>query len=419
MSQVTFYLKNPTAKNKSAIYASFAYDSKRIQTSTKWSIDPKFWDRRKGTLKHQYSHLPFYQIYIEHLDKIKSKIIDYYQNQKVKGIIPDVSSIKRELEQTFVEKEEEKINNEFFDVLEKFIKSNPEKSILTIRKYETIKQLLIEFKTKKQKSISFELIDLEFLDEFTNHLFNRPNQMSPDTPGLKDDTVHKYLAVLKTFLKWSLNRGYHQNSIYQSFASPRLRKHEIVTLTTDEIKSLEELNLKNNTRLEKVRDLFLFAYYTGQRWSRFNKNDLIMDPITKDYYWQFRVYKTKKIITIPFVGRILPALLIIKKYNFEFPVISRQKFNDFLKEVGQTAELNRIVRIKRYSGSKHIIIEKNLYDFMSSHMARRTCVTHLLEDGIPPTTVMKLTDHQGLNTILKYENTSLNALKNALMKNVS
>jgi len=83
MAQVTFYLKNPNAKNKSAIYASFAFDSKRIQSSTKWSIDPRFWDRRKGTLKHQYSHLPFYQIYMEHFDKIKSTIIDYYQHQKI------------------------------------------------------------------------------------------------------------------------------------------------------------------------------------------------------------------------------------------------------------------------------------------------------------------------------------------------
>lgn len=89
------------------------------------------------------------------------------------------------------------------------------------------------------------------------------------------------------------------------------------------------------------------------------------------------------------------------------------------QEVGAKAKLTRQVRIKRFSGSQKIIIEKVLYDFMSSHMARRTCVTHLLEDGVPPTTVMKLTDHQDLKTILKYENTSLKALKSALTKSVA
>lgn len=326
------------------------------------------------------------------------------------------------MDKTFIEKEEEKINNDFFEVLDKFIKSSSGKSILTIKKYMTIKKLLIEFKTQHKRMISFESMNLEFFDEFTSHLFNRPNQMSPDVNGLKDDTVHKYITVLKTFLKWSLERGYHQNHIYQTFVPPRLRKHEIVTLTVEEISCLEELNLNKNGRLDRVRDLFLFAYYTGQRWSdveRFNKNDIIQDPITKDFYWQFRVYKTKKVLIIPFVGRILPAYRILKKYSFEFPAISSQKFNDFLKEVGQKAKLNRIVRIKRYSGNKQIIIEKNLHDFMSSHMARRTCVTHLLEDGIPPTTVMKLTDHQDLKTILKYENTSLKALKDALTNKVA
>jgi len=129
--------------------------------------------------------------------------------------------------------------------------------------------------------------------------------------------------------------------------------------------------------------------------------------------------KTKKIITVPFVGRIKPAYDILRKYNFVLPEITAQKFNDYLKEVGAKAKLTRQVRIKRFSGSQKIIIEKALYDFMSSHMARRTCVTHLLEDGVPPTTVMKLTDHQDLKTILKYENTSLKALKAALTKSVA
>jgi len=39
MAKVTFYLKNPKAKNKSAIYASFAYNGKRLQTPTNWSIN--------------------------------------------------------------------------------------------------------------------------------------------------------------------------------------------------------------------------------------------------------------------------------------------------------------------------------------------------------------------------------------------
>jgi site-specific recombinase XerD len=422
MAQVTFYLKNPNAKNKSVIYADFSFDSKRLQTSTKWSIHPKYWDKKRGSLKHQYSHLPFYLTYKEYLDKFRTVIIDFYQEQKLIGIIPDLASIKKHLEEEFKEKEEVNIQEEFFTVFQLFIDSCSRKSILTVRKYYTLKNLLKDYRKKKRKLISFDSLDLNFFDDFTNYLFNRPNPKHPDTIGLKDDTVNKYISVFKTFLEWAADREYHENFAYRKFSSPKTRRHEIVTLTNEEIEELVKLDLSEDDRLEKVRDIFLFAYYTGQRWSdidNFNKNDIKKDVESGEYYWQFRVVKTKKIITIPFVGRIKPAYDILQKYKFNLPEITAQKFNDYLKEVGAKAKLNRRVRIKRYSGSKKITIEKVLYDFMSSHMARRTCVTHLLEDGVPPTTVMKLTDHQDLKTILKYENTSLKALKIALTKSIA
>ena len=422
MAQVTFYLKNPNAKNRSVIYASFSFDSKRLQTSTKWSIIPKYWDKKRGSLKHQYSHLPFYLTYKEYLDKFKAVIVNFYQEQKLNGIIPDLSSIKKHLEDEFKEKEEVQVQDEFFTVFQLFIDSCSRKSILTVRKYCTLKNLLKDYTKKRNKLISFESLDLNFFDDFTNYLFSRPNQKYPDAIGLKDDTVHKYISVFKTFLEWAADREYHENFAYRKFSSPKIRKHEIVTLTNEEIDELIKLDLSEDSRLEKVRDVFMFAYYTGQRWSdisNFNKNDLKKDSETGEHYWQFRVVKTKKIITIPFVGRIKPAYDILQKYKFVLPEITAQKFNDYLKEVGAKAKLDRKVRIKRFSGSKKITIEKVLHDFMSSHMARRTCVTHLLEDGVPPTTVMKLTDHQDLKTILKYENTSLKALKIALTKSVA
>jgi len=48
-------------------------------------------------------------------------------------------------------------------------------------------------------------------------------------------------------------------------------------------------------------------------------------------------------------------------------------------------------------------------------MARRSCVTLLLESGVPATTIMKLTGHKNIKTLMKYENTSQEALNNALV----
>ena len=51
---------------------------------------------------------------------------------------------------------------------------------------------------------------------------------------------------------------------------------------------------------------------------------------------------------------------------------------------------------------------------MTSHMGRRTFVTMLLQKGFPPTIVMKLTGHKDIKTLMKYENTSQDALVEAL-----
>jgi len=61
-----------------------------------------------------------------------------------------------------------------------------------------------------------------------------------------------------------------------------------------------------------------------------------------------------------------------------------------------------------------IEIKKPKHSFMSSHMARRSCITILLQKGVAPTTVMKLSGHTDLKTLMKYENTSHDALVEAL-----
>ena len=239
------------------------------------------------------------------------------------------------------------------------------------------------------------------------------NKRTVEANGLLDETISKYISALKTFMQWALDRNYHSNKDFQhnNFAAKKKTKHEIVTLSEEELMRLYKEDLSSNPRLERVRDLFCFATFTGQRWSdieTFRKEDV------KDGWWIFESYKTKKITKIPFKGFIAPALEILKKYDYDLPRISSQKFNDYIKEVGAVAEINESITIKRMSGNQRIEIIRPKHEFMASHMARRSCVTILLQRGVPPTTIMKLTGHTDLKTLMKYENTSDDALLNAL-----
>jgi integrase len=212
-------------------------------------------------------------------------------------------------------------------------------------------------------------------------------------------------------MRWAQDHGYHTNEAYQEFTVKVKAKNDIVTLTEDELLAIYSLDLSNNQRLDRVRDLFCFGCFTGQRWSDI---DAFRKEQIKGDNWDFISMKTKSRIIIPLKGFAAPALDILEKYDYKLPQISGQKFNEYIKEVAVKAELKSDVLIKRFSGNKEIEIRKPKSEFVSSHMARRTFVTILLQRGVPATTIMKLTGHKDLRTLLKYENTSLESAVAAL-----
>jgi integrase len=307
-----------------------------------------------------------------------------------------------------------KQQNNFFQRFDEFIENLKQtSSLLTIKKYNTLKTRLKEFEKKKRYKITFESIDLVFYDKFSQFLATLENKRIEGGKGLLNDTVSKYFSAIKSFMQWTFDRGYHKNTVFQhkKFSAKKKSRNEIVTLTEDELNILYKHHLNKDKKLQKVRDIFCFAAFTGQRWSdfeNFRREDV------KNDVWEFMSVKTKKMIRVPFKGFIKPALDILTKYDFRFPVISQQKFNEYIKTAGEIAEINEPVVIKRFSGKKLIEIRKPKHDFISSHMARRTCITILLQKGIPATTIMKLTGHTDLKTLMKYENTSHDALAEAL-----
>jgi len=97
--------------------------------------------------------------------------------------------------------------------------------------------------------------------------------------------------------------------------------------------------------------LFCFGCFTGQRFSdivNFDKTDFTYNE------WNFTSHKTKKITYVPFTGFISQAMLILERNNYRFKPISNQKFNQYLKEVGKLANIDSIVKIIRYSGTKKL-----------------------------------------------------------------
>jgi integrase len=309
------------------------------------------------------------------------------------------------------------MGNSFFGVYQQFmaaqVKAVTER---TLKKYRTVFNLLQEFERYGGKKLTFAGINLLFFDDFYTFVMERPNKISnrKTETGILNETLDKHISTLKTFMKWAYDRDLHNSTAYKRLKVEIKPRHENVVLNEAELHLLAEYDLSNHPPLERTRDIFLFAVYTGQRYSdisAFNAAQL------QGNIWQFEAAKTKKITTVPLVGYAAPALEILQKYNYKLPRYANQVLNRNLKKVGELAGLDALVTLKRYQGVKELLITEPKYKLLSTHTARRTCVTILLQRGVPPTTIMQLTGHTDLRTFMKYDNTPQDALTRALAAN--
>lgn len=101
---------------------------------------------------------------------------------------------------------------------------------------------------------------------------------------------------------------------------------------------------------------------------------------------------------------------ILKKYrelpplpgNKVFPVISNQKMNDGLKELGKLAKIDTPHKIVYYKGNKRYSEIYPKYAVLSTHCGRRTFVVNALFLGIAPEVIMEWTGHYDYNSMKPY-----------------
>jgi len=408
-----------------------------VRIKTEYKVYPEQWDFRtqlKKEIKGNIAGTPELNEKIKGFNKDLLKLKDdtEMEYRNLVKQFPDMpfSQIADILKQSGKAKENPflETKKDFFQVLDDYI-TYLEGVVApgTIKKFNTIKKSLQEFckANKKYELLSFSMIDHNFLDSYIAYLRNQePRGRQKTRPegfqeGLLTNTVGKYVECLKTFCKWAQERNFNHNDTYKKFSnfakSDKKRKkqdHDIVTLTLQELRQFYEFDFSKNESWQRVRDLFCFGAYTVQRWSdieRFDKNQIEGDV------WVFEAFKTKKETQIDLIGYAAPALDILKKYDFQLPKISLQKFNLYLKKAAKAAGIDKMIKIRRYVGSKLIEISKPKGDFLGSHSARKTGVSILLNDfNVPVTHVLEITGHSDLKTLQKYVNKDRTARRKAM-----
>ena len=405
-----FWNPSPTA-----LYLFFSPDkSCRIKYRTNYKILPKSWDFEKERLKPSASGALEFNVELNNLANCctreamrKKETNQFLSKEDYKQIVQDC------IDRDNVVNSEISISHlktQFLSYKSNFVKEG------TLKEYRTVFKGLEDFEKHKGTKLILREMDGKFLDQFEVFLSRKKNTNDGDKEGLLNDTIHKYISTLKVFLKWCNDNDYLVHPDVFKTQKTNFKKkayNEIIALSESEIQKLMNHDLSDRPSLERVRDLFCLLCYTGQRFE-----DLInFDPKDiKNNAWDFISVKVKKRVIVPFEGYIAPAKDILERIGYSVPKISNQKFNEYIKTVGKLAGMDEIIKITRYSGKQKLVIEKRKYDFLSSHVGRRSMVTNLLSRNVPITLVQKLTAHSDIRTLMKYESANTDSLIDALNK---
>ena len=171
-----------------------------------------------------------------------------------------------------------------------------------------------------------------------------------------------------------------------------------IALDEEELKEMEELDLTDNPRLDRIRDQFLLMCWSGVRISDLTS----FCDIDKDGL-EVVVIVNKKTGNEAVIPLFPQSKKIFEKYNNDVPRISDQKINDGLKELGKMIKgLNRRIQIKYNRGGeiKTEIVPR--YTMLTNHCGRRTLITTLVNLGCDYKDIMVVSSHVTLKSFETY-----------------
>jgi integrase len=178
-------------------------------------------------------------------------------------------------------------------------------------------------------------------------------------------------------------------------------------LSLDELDCIYNLNLEEGSALDQTRDFFIFQCYTALRYS--DLKQLRPDNITKSDDGKFIIRllteKDDDAVSYPLAQR---AVEIYKKYSTHiydggrlFPILSNQKYNEHLKELGKKANLSGEWIDYEYRLQEKIEVHTPKCD-LSTHTARRTFIVTALNEGVSTNLIMLITSHSDYKAMRPY-----------------
>lgn len=394
----TFYLKDPQGRGKDSNKESlilfscyFKQEEKKFVYSTGEKIHPRSWDfKNRQPLLHGSNRSKLASSIRMQINRYKDK---FDEVQAVcKSMDRDFTSkvLKDEFDKEF--KRLPKSKNLFFEAYDEFMdfkKKIGDWSPSTVKRYDNIKNILEDFERDRKYKLTFNSIDNRFHAEFTDYCMNEK--------GHVNNTYSRNVGLFKTFMGWALENGYTYKDDFKKFKKKKVVVTNQIALDLKDLDKLMKHDFKKRS-LERIRDVFVFACVTGMR---FGELKLISTENIIDGELHLKEEKNseKEVRRIPLNDL---ALFILRKYNFDLPLIANQKHNEYIKDVFEAAGYTHDVEKVVTKGKESIREVMPFYKRISSHTARRTFITMMKKKGFSDKLIASISGHSDMKTLNQY-----------------
>lgn len=350
-------LRRGTSQKAVAVELRFSYKASRKYLSTGIKVTPNQWsDKLKRIIKHKDADL--LNESLRAFEERGRAVID----KMVKEGITDLSLIPA----LFEGEDEKKIS--FVEYCEK--RRNERKVCEhTKKRYD----VFIGFLQSWGKILSFEDCNISKIRAMDEYLHKQ---------GKAQCTIYDYHKYLKLFINDAVIDGLMDSNPYKClpFAIGRGEKQYVDCITEEQFNAIKKLEIAT-PHIQQARDLFLFQCYTGLAYADLSSFDYA-NCTEKDGKMFYHAKRTKT--DTDFVFQLLtPAVDLLKKYDFCLPKISNQKYNDYLKVIGE------IIGVPK----------------LHTHMGRATAATLFLSKGMSINIVAKVLGHTNLRQTTRYART--------------
>ena len=370
---IRFYLRtNHVNKDGTcAIMVRITVNGERTVFSTKLSADPNSWDADTNSVKGKSKADKELN---RTLEDMKSAIRSHYYElerydalvtaEKVRNAFLGINIRTESLMQLF---------KEYVDECRSLLGISRTKA--TVQKYDRCYRRVQEFLKAKYKLSDIPLVEIghKFITDLECYLRT--------VSKCNENTTAKFLQTFKMIIIRARNNGYIKGDPFANYKI-RLKRVDRGYLTEEELKVLRETPIPSK-RVAQVRDVFLFACYTGLAYIdlKLLRAENIRTSFDGNQWIMTHRHKTDTAVNVPILD--IPMELIERyrgqsKKGYILPILSNQKMNQYLKDVAKACG-----------------IEKNI----TFHMARHTFATTVtLSHGVPIESVSKMLGHTLVST---------------------